>query len=54
MLTTAGAAYIVAVMILFVLWIYGLVSLYFDLRYRYIPWLCAWLRRRGDDRRHLI
>lgn len=54
MVTTAGIAYIVAVTLLFFLWIYGLLSLYFDLRYRYLPWLYSWLRQRGDDRRHLI
>ncbi len=54
MVTTAGVAYIVAATALFFLWIYGLVSLYFDLRYRFLPRLYSWLRRRGDDRRHLI
>ena len=52
--TTAGIVYIVAVTVLFALWIYGLVSLYFDLRYRYLPRLYSWLRQRGADKRHLI
>ena len=54
MVTTAGVAFIVAATLLFFLWIYGLVSLYFDLRYRYIPQFYSWLRRRGDGRRQLI
>lgn len=54
MVTTVGIVYIVAATLLFSLWIYGLVSLYFDLRYRYIPWLYTWLRRRREDQRHLI
>lgn len=54
MVTTAGIAYIVAVTVLFALWIYGLVSLYFDLRYRYFPRLRSWLQRRNKNERHLI
>lgn len=51
--TTVGVIYIIAVTILFALWIYGLVSLYFDLRYRYLPAVYSWLRQRNeDDDRH--
>lgn len=52
--TTAGIVYIIAVTVLFFLWIYGLVSLYFDLRYRYLPWLYSRLRKRSEDKRHLM
>lgn len=51
--TTAGVVYIVAVTILFVFWIYGLVSFYFDLRYRYLPQIYSWLRD-DSDKRHLM
>lgn len=51
--TIAGVAYIVAVIVLFFFWIYGLVSFYFDLRYQYLPRLYSWMR--GDnDKRHLV
>jgi len=53
--TTAGIAYIVAMTLLFALWIYGAVSLYFDLRHRFLPRLVGWLRERRDtDRRQLV
>lgn len=49
-----GYLYIATVTVLFFLWIYGAVSLYFDLRYQYLPRLYGWLRRRSEDRRHLL
>lgn len=51
MVTTAGTFYIVAVIVLFFFWIYGLISFYFDLRYRFLPFLARKLReRRQYDR----
>ncbi|GAA5433902.1 hypothetical protein Hjap01_03390 [Haloarcula japonica] len=51
--TTAGIAYVVAMTLLFALWIYGAVSLYFDVRYRFLPKLLSWLRERRSERRQL-
>lgn len=51
--TTAGYLYIIAMSVLFFLWIYGAVSLYFDLRYRYLPWLRSWLQQH-NNKRHLL
>lgn len=47
MVTTAGALFIVAAVVLFFFWIYGLVSFYFDLRYQFVPTAREYLR---DDR----
>ncbi|QIO24834.1 hypothetical protein [Haloarcula sp. JP-L23] len=53
--TTAGLVYLGAMTLLFALWIYGAVSLYFDLRHRFLPQLRGWLReRRSDERRQLM
>ncbi|AEH39010.1 hypothetical protein [Halopiger xanaduensis] len=37
MVTTTGVLFIVAAVVLFFFWIYGIVSFYFDLRYRFLP-----------------
>lgn len=57
MVTTEGMLYIVAMTALFGLWAYGAVSLYFDLRYRFLPKLYAWVRsdeEEDDKRRQLV
>ncbi|MBV0926019.1 hypothetical protein KTS45_17585 [Halomicroarcula limicola] len=54
MVTPLGVGYIVAVTVLFFLWIYGLVSLYFDVRHKFLPRLYSWLRQRRADPRHLM
>lgn len=53
--TLTGLAYLGAMTLLFGLWIYGAVSLYFDVRHRFLPRLLGWLReRRSSDRRQLV
>ncbi|ELZ06161.1 hypothetical protein [Natrialba asiatica] len=37
MVTTAGVVFVIAAVALFFFWIYGIVSFYFDLRYRFVP-----------------
>lgn len=44
MVTTTGILFIVAAVVLFFFWIYGIVSFYFDLRYRFLPVVRAYLR----------
>lgn len=48
MMTTQGAIFIVAVTILFFFWIYGIISFYFDLRYRFLPFVARKLRERQE------
>lgn len=43
--TTLGLFYLAAVSIMFVFWIYGVVSFCADLRYRYVPFVAERLRR---------
>lgn len=53
MATTAGVAYVVAATLLFFFWFYGIVTFYFHLRYRYIPFVTERIRRRHDAK-HLL
>ncbi|WP_226040015.1 hypothetical protein [Natrinema sp. DC36] len=48
MVTTTGALFIVSAVVLFFFWIYGIVSFYFDLRYRFLPAVQRYLRD-GDE-----
>ncbi|UHQ98503.1 hypothetical protein HYG81_23280 (plasmid) [Natrinema zhouii] len=44
MVTTTGVLFIVAAVVLFFFWIYGIVSFYFDLRYQFLPAARRYLR----------